>query len=58
MSTENTAHISSRIAKLKTLLAGRQEEYEIFGCTSEDMRQDANIRRKINNLERTLKGTL
>ena len=44
-----------RLDHLKQLLAGRQEEYKVFGRTEEDAKQDEKIIKEIEELEAKLK---
>ena len=39
------------IERLQALLKGRQEEYAVFGCTSEDREQDKKIKEEIIKLK-------
>ena len=46
--------MKTKIERLKVLLKGRQEEYKIFGMTSEDAEQDNKIKLEIKELENNL----
>jgi len=44
--------MNDKVERLKELLKGRREEYEIFGCTSADIEQDQKILNQITDLEK------
>lgn len=52
--TEQQLDNMLKIKHLKELLKAKEEEYEIFGRTNEDIRDDAKIKQEINMLEKEL----
>lgn len=43
--------MKDKVNRLKQLLAGRKEEYKLFGMTLEDKQEDIQINNKIKELE-------